>query len=151
MNFYQPKEIRLKEKFTLNWCNIDFKSHSLLCVTLYRISKKLTASFWNTDEGGLLLGAFTLSAVKCANLSSDLSTVSRSKSFFSDLCFILFSWFFSFNCSFNTSLVDSLESFKDPELPLCENEGGLGFGGGVDFPKECFLAVKILENILTFY
>ena len=105
--------------------------------------KKLTASFWNPDDGGRLLGALTRSAVKWANLSSDLRTISRSKS--SDfLAPELFSepfWLVP------PLLVDdgsaltifSLEPFKEPELPLWVNEGGLGLGGGVDFPKECFL------------
>ena len=34
-----------------------------------------------------------------------------------------------------------LESLSEFELPLWVNEGGLGLGGGVDLPKECFLAV----------
>ena len=33
----------------------------------------------------------------------------------------------------------SFDPFKEPELPLWVNDGGLGLGGGVDFPKECFL------------
>ena len=36
---------------------------------------------------------------------------------------------------------DELESFSEFELPLWVNDGGLGLGGGVDLPKECFLAV----------
>ena len=46
--------------------------------------KQLTASFWNEEDGGLLLGAFTLSAVGWANFLSDLKT--RSSSEFSSLC-----------------------------------------------------------------
>ena len=106
-------------------------------------NKKLTASFWNPDDGGRLLGALTRSAVKWANLSSDLRTISRSKSsdflapeLFSEPFWLLVPLLVDDGSALT---IFSLEPFKEPELPLWVNEGGLGLGGGVDFPKECFL------------
>ena len=119
--------------------------------------KQLTASFWNEEDGGLLLGAFTLSAVGWANFLSDLKT--RSSSEFSGLfCsavaavgFLLFV-LFVFNSltvagsSLMVALVACSVWSREPVLPLLLAKlGGLGLGGGVDFPKECFLGDEPVE------
>ena len=118
--------------------------------------KKLTASFWNEEDGGLLLGAFTLSAVGWANFLSDLKT--RSSSEFSSLCSavagvdILLFVLFIFNSltvagsSLMVALVACSVWSREPVLPLLLAKlGGLGLGGGVDFPKECFLGDEPVE------
>ena len=118
--------------------------------------KQLTASFWNEEDGGLLLGAFTLSAVGWANFLSDLKT--RSSSEFSSLCSavagvdILLFVLFIFNSltvagsSLMVALVACSVWSREPVLPLLLAKlGGLGLGGGVDFPKECFLGDEPVE------
>ena len=117
---------------------------------------KLTASFWNEEDGGLLLGAFTLSAVGWANFLSDLKT--RSSSEFSGLCSVvaavdvLLFVLFIFNSltvagsSLMVALVACSVWSREPVLPLLLAKlGGLGLGGGVDFPKECFLGDEPVE------
>ena len=119
-------------------------------------NKKLTASFWNEEDGGLLLGAFTLSAVGWANFLSDLKT--RSSSEFSGLCSVvaavdvLLFVLFIFNSltlagsSLMVALVACSVWSREPVLPLLLAKlGGLGLGGGVDFPKECFLGDEPVE------
>ena len=76
-----------------------------------------------------------------ANFLSDLKTRSRSEfSFCSALLFVVVVCFVN-----SSSLMVTLGAcsvwLSDPVLPplLLLNVGGLGLGGGVDFPKECFL------------
>ena len=119
-----------------------------------KFEKKLTASFWNEEDGGRLLGAFTLSAVGWANFLSDLKT--RSSSEFSGLCSavvdVLLFVLFIFNSltvagsSLMVALVACSVWSREPVLPLLLAKlGGLGLGGGVDFPKECFLGDEPVE------
>ena len=112
-----------------------------MCVSM----TKLTDSLTNTDEGGLLFGALTRSAVGCTSRSprrtlskSESSDVSRS---FSTMSNVVELFLPRLSVDFTDARLSSLFSFSSSFGAMIFGTlvGGLGLGGGVDFPNECLL------------